>query len=947
MANTHSSELMKYDAFLCHSTRSNGALVARLRHELQMCSRRLFGLRRLHLFQDRFDLGGTPTLWTTLKERLSQSQKLVVILTPESENSPGMAKEIDWWISNRDPKDLCLVALGGDIGWDEVARRFRPGSAVPALLQKLFTEEPFYFDLRGYRGATASGDDFVQDTFWALLGELLGTTADAERRADRRRRRIEVSGLLLGIIAVLAAVFTAINATVDLRVTQALREDAESTIQADRLSASSVSLSERDPSAAATLVIRATEVHETPRVLRQAYRLALRWPFLAGHWSIGEQIEGATTSDADWRLVLCKGTKVWTLDMRSAETPARVQTVQAPDAPWPMRPACRFETPPGIERNFLVIEFVIGNVEQSPVPAPGPTVFELIKGELTPLRQGVLEDNPASICLDPSLDGLSFVRDGAAWLCQSGEVRRMSTEGYDPGFEDAIVEAPGGAVRGFIERATGSGRQQRGYDPASAQTLPQLVVFSPGGKKRKPVNVRLEAGDWLSGLSPNGRHAAIKGYRGRAATSRIGGSGTLTLIDQSSATIDVDAILFPQAGPERWVIQSSTYSGREIDRSFIKRDDPSGDLVLERFSGFRETPNLTVSPSAETLVVLTKAGSVELYRFGDEGKVVERLPPPPGRRFNVCEPVKDENGITWMLILTPAGMAYAVRSDAPRTRISIQHQLRSVSYFNPGDPVDINKGLSDTLPAWLRKALNRRWQAAQEFKVGLSDIRANVDGAVLATLADRGQTLGVMVGDVPVKVPPPANTKFNQYGDAVLQLSDDGSLITAPLENGVVLFTVDRSTAHIEVAATLPAAIAVSFSPDGNRLAIARDLELEIRRLDCGHELTCVTEPDAIEYRFFAHNNGINQVAIDRNQRFLYSGGHDGRLVIHDLETGERIDPDMPLHTDTIDSLCALSEGALSLDQTNAMLLWRLDYKTLKRDLAKLSAIGALDSDQR
>ncbi len=908
-----------------------------------MRSRLFFGLRRIHLFQDRFDLGDTPTLWPSLVERLKASKKLVVLLTYESELSPGMATEIAWWLEHRDPKDICLVALSGDLRWENTKRRYRAGSAMPELLQTYYKNEPFFFDLRGYRGQHDKAGDFIGDTFWALLANLLGTTADTVRRQDRKRRRLEVASAAAGLVLLALAGMVAVNAWTDARVEGALRADAENRIKANRLAAQSLALIERDPGASARKVQQAAELKETPQTKQAMHRVALRWPFLLHHWSIDTKLEAIAAEQDTGLLYLCGGSQLWTLDLETGSSPKHVEDLAIPKTPRATTPRCRFETASISAAKFLMIEFVVTSDDAMPTSLPGPTVYMLHNGRAELRHMGTPTGNATTVCASDGTDGLSFIRGGSAWLCLGGAPHRLSDPDPQPHIQHSLIESPTGLQRAFLHRSFERRAPSQGSANSSKNLNQKIIVFDPKSGDRKVQEIEIKYGERLSALAPGGATVGLTGLGGRGSFARLGHGATAIPVQKSTPQQDVDAIHFPNALGARWTIYSTPYSSQELERSFVEFSDRDGNLRFERFGDFRETPTVMFAPAPGQLLVATRSGRLEHYQLGHEETVVRHLSPPSAyRRFNACAPVTDADGVVHMLVSTPSGGLVLMRADNPAQYRTIPHRLSHGGYFHDKDPKQLQEAMGNETPQWLLQHLEARWLGVQAFKVGLTGFISSDDSSILAAILPQNQGVGVMIGRTPIEIIPSNRVTIRQQGNAKVAISPRGDLLTLPTKAGLALYRINRALKTVTHAADIPNVNAIAISADSTRMALARDLEIEVRRLHCDDNLACVGEPQAIEYRFQGHNNGIGRIAFDRQKPLLYSVGHDRRFVIYDLDSGTRLDADMPLHNDTIESLCALPDGgALSQDQSRLMLQWRLAPDNLSRVLQILAKIAS------
>lgn len=929
------SERFRFDAFICHSTRADGEVVAALRRELHMHTRRLFGVRRLHLFQDRSDLGSSATLWSTLEDHLQASRTLMVILTPESGSSAGMVREIEWWLENRSLDTIHLVALSGDVIWDEGEKRFRAGGAVPKPLQAAFSEEPFFFDLRGYRGQRREADTFTSDTFWSLLAALSGKTADMVRRQDRTRRRLEVGIAVVSVLALVGAVSYGINRQIAFALEEENGRNLATTIEADRIAATSAAFLDDDPHRSANLAKEAQATRTTTNAVRQSHRVAWRWPFLQGLWQIGAPPNVAFNSGAPWRVFLCAGSDGWVIDLRKSGDQPQQRPLALSELPRYGRAVCRVQRRPDQSDHLVTLEFAPIGDEGAPVDPPGPTVYSVANGKTHLLREGGRTDTAADVCSVKSLEGFVFTLKGEAWLCRAGVPTKISTEGFFVGPSGTVVASKDGSVVAVTERAL------KPRPESASRRNPfafNVVVVSPGNGERRVVPVDFAPGDRIHTLEPGGKQAFFKGYDRFGTINLQPGQNAGHIFDQAGDAWDVDAFALDMASGWRWLLRSTPYSGSERERSYAEMNGADGDLEFERFGSFREVAVLAHVPDRNRLIVASRSGQVELYDVKPGEDIVNRISGPRIIRFETCDPIEDDDGKTWMLALSPAGAGVAFDPDNPERRIPISSQGPFLNIYRPDSPDQIVQILAPLDQDWLLRNLQRRWALARTLKTGLNDIRMSANGAVVAGIDGVTGELVLQRDGRPVRVrlDPEQN---DLLWHRAFQISPSGRFVSIPTQKDeIALYEIDwlsgRASGPFETFGSF-----LQFSPDEKLVAIAQDLTVVVKSLACVADDQCPEDLRRLETVMRAHNNGVQQMAFDRAVPVLYSAGNR-RVAIHDLETAERLDVSMKLHRDTVESICALDGGGLlSLDQRRSTLIWRAEPGFLEKRLTVLSSL--------
>src|SRR6202007_1930641 len=88
-----------------------------------------------------------------IQKALDESEYLIYMASPFSASSYWVAREIEYWIANKSIDKLLIVLTEGEIAWDHKSDIFlnAESNSLPTILDKKFTVEPFYIDLRTAR----------------------------------------------------------------------------------------------------------------------------------------------------------------------------------------------------------------------------------------------------------------------------------------------------------------------------------------------------------------------------------------------------------------------------------------------------------------------------------------------------------------------------------------------------------------------------------------------------------------------------------------------------------------------------------------------------------------------------------------------------------------------------------------------------------------------------
>jgi WD40 repeat protein len=139
-----------YNAFISYSHAADVRLAPALRTALHAFARPWNRMRALRVFRDKTSLSASPGLWAKVELALAESEYFLLLASPEAARSAWVAREVDWWLANREAEKLLLVVTGGDLTWDDAARDFdwTRTTAIPLTFSGRFGQEPRHVDLR-------------------------------------------------------------------------------------------------------------------------------------------------------------------------------------------------------------------------------------------------------------------------------------------------------------------------------------------------------------------------------------------------------------------------------------------------------------------------------------------------------------------------------------------------------------------------------------------------------------------------------------------------------------------------------------------------------------------------------------------------------------------------------------------------------------------------------
>jgi WD40 repeat protein len=200
-----------YDAFVSYSHHDDHDLASALQAGLQRFAKRWYQLRSLRVFRDEASLTANPALWDSIQRALSSSKWFVILASASAARSEWVNREIDWWLANRSPERLLIVATSPGVAWDKRAGDWAADAPVPPALRGVLEREPRVADLTGVARTDRRlrlSDDAVADVAAPIHGKPKDDLVGDHVREHRRTLRL-ARGAVVGLSVLTAAAIAA------------------------------------------------------------------------------------------------------------------------------------------------------------------------------------------------------------------------------------------------------------------------------------------------------------------------------------------------------------------------------------------------------------------------------------------------------------------------------------------------------------------------------------------------------------------------------------------------------------------------------------------------------------------------------------------------------------------------------------------------------------------
>lgn len=270
------------DAFISYSQSKNAPLAKQLQRGLERLAVSRFRPMRMSVFRDVTSLPANHDLWQSIQRELARSRYLILLASPEAAVSPWVAKEVDYWLRERDAEHLLIAVASGGIDWDDRAGDFdwEKTTCLPRNLAGHFTSAPLWVDLRQIRerGRVSLRYPPFRAAVAALAAPLHGRPKEELEHDDFRWlrfvRRLIWSGVALLVTLLVLAVYGFFDADRQRDVAEARAHTSAS----QALAARSGQLLETSPNQAAQYALYAEETGSTPEARRALAQAMIAQP---------------------------------------------------------------------------------------------------------------------------------------------------------------------------------------------------------------------------------------------------------------------------------------------------------------------------------------------------------------------------------------------------------------------------------------------------------------------------------------------------------------------------------------------------------------------------------------------------------------------------------------------------------------------------------------------
>jgi tetratricopeptide (TPR) repeat protein len=225
-----------YDAFISYSHALDMPVAAALQGVIQTLGKPWWKRRMCRVFRDDASLSANPNLWNSIETALRGSRFFILLASPQAARSYWVAREVETWLAEKGPAALLIALTEGELAWDASAGDFSwtDTTPLPAILRRVFADEPLWVDLRAYRMNVREGGTYTRGFLSAgaaLAASIRHTPKEdllSEEATQQRRNMMWAQVAALALLALAtAAVWQAGAALRAQTLAEAQRDRAE------------------------------------------------------------------------------------------------------------------------------------------------------------------------------------------------------------------------------------------------------------------------------------------------------------------------------------------------------------------------------------------------------------------------------------------------------------------------------------------------------------------------------------------------------------------------------------------------------------------------------------------------------------------------------------------------------------------------------------------------
>ncbi|MDX8035473.1 TIR domain-containing protein [Lentzea sp. BCCO 10_0856] len=196
-----------YAAFISYSHATDHALGPLLQEGVEKFAKPWYRARRRRVFLDNSVLAAESDLTQAILDGLANADNFLLLASPASAQSRWVAKEVAWWLENRDRRTLFVLLTDGEAVWDNGVLDTGRTTALPEALHDV--PEPRCVDLRGVRDIAL---DPRNPQWESVLADVVAPLDGIEKTelighhiTERRRTKRTVTAAISVLVVLLAA----------------------------------------------------------------------------------------------------------------------------------------------------------------------------------------------------------------------------------------------------------------------------------------------------------------------------------------------------------------------------------------------------------------------------------------------------------------------------------------------------------------------------------------------------------------------------------------------------------------------------------------------------------------------------------------------------------------------------------------------------------------------